>query len=108
MWVNYVGRGGSYESSYNKNDWDITMDGVQVGVDLFRNGRSQLGLIFGYEGGNAINRLDSVKADDVYFGLYGARVLRNGADVRAHAAFGWQDYSMNRYSVVLPPQPRAL
>ena len=96
-WVNYVGRSESF------GNWDLGSDGVQVGSDLFRSNRSQLGVFFGYEGGwakgatpYAINRTDKIDSDDIYFGVYGARVLRNGADVRVVYNHGRQDFNMVR------------
>ncbi|MDR1270165.1 MAG: hypothetical protein LBK82_11635, partial [Planctomycetaceae bacterium] len=54
-WVNYVGRSNSYRSSYsnigiNNGDWEIGTDGIQVGLDLYKSSKAQLGLLFGYEG----------------------------------------------------------
>jgi hypothetical protein len=60
------------------------MDGIQVGTDLYRTQREQFGILFGYEGGNATVANDWVKADDLYVGIYGARVLRSGTDIRGN------------------------
>jgi len=109
IWVNYTGRSNRYESALHaqewrtNREWRISMEGVQVGLDLFKNRRSQFGMMFGYEGGKAVNAnrvglfADRVDTDDHYVGFYGARVLRSGADVRMAAGFGWQKYDMVRY-----------
>jgi hypothetical protein len=100
-WVNYIGRSNSYRSSYSNigienGDWEIGTDGVQVGLDLFKTSKAQLGLLFGYEGSKATLRSDRLDADDVYFGVYAARVFSNGADFRAVYNYGSQDYKLNR------------
>jgi hypothetical protein len=100
-WVNYIGRSSDYRSSYSNigianGDWQIGTDGVQVGLDLYKSQRSQLGLLFGYEGTKATSRSDQVDADDVYFGVYAARVFSNGADFRLIYNYGSQDYTMRR------------
>jgi hypothetical protein len=102
VWVNYIGRSNSYQSSYNNigienGDWEIGTDGVQVGLDLFKTNKAQLGLLFGYEGSKATLRSDRLDADDVYFGAYTARVFRNGVDFRAVYNYGSQDYKLNRF-----------
>jgi hypothetical protein len=101
VWVNYIGRSNSYQSSYSNigienGDWEIGTDGVQVGLDLFKTSNAQLGLLFGYEGSKATLRSDRLDADDVYFGAYAARVFRNGVDFRAVYNYGSQDYKLNR------------
>ena len=89
-WVNYVGRGDTY------GNWDLGSDGVQIGTDLYRTKRNQIGMIFGYEGGWARFLNDRVNSDDIYVGLYGAHVFRNGADVRFIYNYGSQDFDMTR------------
>jgi uncharacterized protein with beta-barrel porin domain len=74
------------------------MNGVQVGTDLYRTRRTQAGFLFGYEGGQARAASDRVDADDIYIGVYGARVLRGGADIRGTFAYGWQNFDMSRLS----------
>ncbi|MDR0609221.1 MAG: autotransporter domain-containing protein [Planctomycetaceae bacterium] len=101
VWVNYIGRSNSYQSSYTNigianGDWEIGTDGVQVGLDLFKTAKAQLGLLFGYEGSKATLRSDRLDADDVYFGAYAARVFSNGADFRAVYNYGSQDYKLTR------------
>ena len=115
-WVNYTGRNNTYQSAFNGQDWKTSMEGVQVGTDLFRTNRSQFGVIFGYEGGRSynnyvnretgvdVNRTDRLWADDTYVGFYGAQVLRGGADVRVAAGFGWQDYTLNRWGTMAPTE----
>ncbi|MDR1268993.1 MAG: autotransporter outer membrane beta-barrel domain-containing protein, partial [Planctomycetaceae bacterium] len=71
-------------------------DGIQVGLDLYKTNKTQLGLLFGYEGSKATLRSDRLDADDVYFGVYAARVFRNGADFRVVYNYGSQDYKLNR------------
>jgi len=105
-WVNYIGRGDSYRSSFaDGNDWKLTMNGVQVGTDLFRSNRSQFGVLFAYEGGKMVNERnvldrDQINVDDIYLGIYGVQVLRNGIDIRGSFAYGWQDYGMSRFEMV--------
>jgi hypothetical protein len=110
FWVNYIGRSSQYRSSYSHSgidgngnvitlangDWKIGTDGVQLGLDLYKSSRYQLGLLLGFEGTVATLRSDRLEADDVYFGVYGARVFSNGADVRIVYNYGSQDYSLRR------------
>ena len=91
-WVNYIGRDAHYRSSFNNNDWKFHTDGVQVGTDLFRKHRSQLGAFFGYENTRGTNIGDRINADDYYFGLYGIHLLKDGSDLRTIVNFGWQNY----------------
>jgi len=95
-WVNYTGRSDSYRSAFNAQDWKTSAEGVQAGTDLYRTNRTQFGVLFGYEGQRSYNAADRIKADDTSVGVYGTRVLRNGADVRGVFAYGWQDYDMTR------------
>ena len=102
-WVNYVGRTNTYAGWEKSSDWKMGIDGVQVGSDVFRTKNAQLGVIFGYEGGWATSDGDIVlpgqdrlNSDNIYLGLYGARVLRNGVDVRFVYNHGWQDFDMTR------------
>ena len=93
-WVNYVGRNDEFGA------WNINSEGVQVGTDLYRSQRSQFGALFGYEDGRAsaspFGQVSRVKSEDMYAGLYAARVLRNGADVRALYNYGWQKFDTVR------------
>jgi len=91
-WVNYIVRDDRYRSSFNNNDWHFSTNGVQMGTDLFRKHRSQIGAFFGYEHSRGTNRGDRIKANDYYFGLYGVHLLNNDADLRTTVNFGWQDY----------------
>jgi len=100
-WGNYIVRSDGYRSSFNNSDWRLSMNGVQVGSDLFRTQRTQLGFLFGYETGKNTNVNDRINADDLYVGLYMVRVFRGGADVRAVFGYGWQKYDMNRWSDAL-------
>jgi len=102
-WVNYTGRSDRFQSSYEFNEnWRLSMEGVQAGTDLFRSQQSQFGLLFGYEGGkitsyNPLNvDKDRLNVQDLYFGFYGARVFRDGTDVRGIFAYGRQDFDMIR------------
>ena len=98
-WVNYTARSDAYASNFgghNGRNWRLSAEGVQAGTDLFRSRNGQFGTLFGYEGVRMRNTGDLVKMDDLYVGFYGARVFRNGADVRGVFAYGWQDYNMNR------------
>ncbi|MDR3198657.1 MAG: autotransporter domain-containing protein [Planctomycetaceae bacterium] len=101
-WVNYIGRSNSYRSSYSNigidnGDWDIGTDGVQVGLDLYKTSKTQFGLLFGYEGSKAVLHSDCLEADDVYFGVYGARVFQNGTDFRVVYNYGSQNYKLLRF-----------
>jgi hypothetical protein len=96
MWVSYVGRSNTYQSAFRGNDWRISSEGVQVGVDIFKSQRAQFGVMYGYEGSVARNIDGRIESEDNYVGFYGARVLRGGADVRMASGFGWQDYDMVR------------
>jgi hypothetical protein len=97
-WVNYVGRSSEYRSSYaNNGDWKIGTDGIQVGLNLYKEKGLQFGLLFGYEGSKATLRSDCLTADDVYFGAYGAYVLDNGSDFRIIYNYGTQNYQLRRF-----------
>jgi len=102
-WVNYVGRSDRFDNVGVVNDnWQLKSEGIQFGTDLHRTRNSQFGLHFGYEEGrlastNWFGRTDWVKGEDYYFGVYGARVLRGGYDVRGVFTYGQQDYSMFRW-----------
>ena len=96
-WFNGVGRHSNhYRSSFNHQNWKTVMGGGQIGIDLFKTRHFQSGLLFGYEEGESKNDRDRLKAQDFYFGLYGACVFRNGADARIVFAQGWQSYKLNR------------
>ena len=95
-WVNYVGRSDQYASSFSADNWKLSSEGVQGGADLYRSQRGQFGTLFGYEKARMRNAADGVAADDYYFGVYGARALRNGFDVRGVFAYGRQEYDMDR------------
>ena len=89
-WVNYVGRADTYGL------WNLGADGIQVGSDLYVTQTNQFGVIFGYEGGWAINNNDRVKSDDLYVGLYAAHIFRNNTDFRFIYNYGWQNFDMAR------------
>ena len=100
-WANYIGRDSHYQSSYSNNDWHLLTDGVQVGTDIFRRHRSQIGVFFGYEDSSGTNNTDTgnkdiLKAKDYYVGLYGVHLLRDGADLRTIFNFGWQNHNSQR------------
>jgi len=102
-WVNYIGRSDQYQNgSIVHDDWHLNSEGVQFGVNLFQSKRSQFGFLAGYEkerstSANWVGKTDRVGAEDFYFGIYGTRVLRGGADVRGVFAYGKQDYDMFRW-----------
>ena len=98
VWINYAGRSDGYYSAFHGQNWRLSADGIQSGVDLFRTKRSQLGVLLGYEWGKMYNVDDRVNMNDLYVGAYGVRVLRNGADIRGVFAYGFQDYDMRRFA----------
>lgn len=97
LWANYIGRYSRLESTYYNNDIDMSSHGVQAGIDLISNRKTQLGFMFGYE--SQLNRLryDRIEADDYYFGFYAMRKFDNGFDLRAFGGYGFQNYDMDRY-----------
>ena len=99
-WANYIGRDSHYLSSFSNNDWHLLTDGVQVGTDICRRHRSQIGVLFGYEDSSGKNSagagIDRLKAKDYYVGIYGVHLLRGGADLRTIFNFGWQNYNTQR------------
>jgi len=95
-WLNATGRYNTYRSSFNDQNWKTSTGGGQVGFDLFKASRFQSGLLFGYEDSKSRNEGDRLKANDFYFGLYGAYLFRNGVDARIVFAQGWQNYDLNR------------
>jgi hypothetical protein len=99
VWINYAGRFDKYRSNYGgeaNGDWKMSRNGIQVGSDLYRTGQDQFGLFFGYEAGKAALLRSEVKADDYYFGLYGAHIFKSGFDIQAIYSFGNQSYNMTR------------
>jgi outer membrane autotransporter protein len=80
----------------NTQDWNLSREGIQVGSDLFRTRSMQLSMLFGTTSGRAHNKNDSIENDDIYLGIYGAKIFRNGIDIRRTFAYGWQDYDMSR------------
>jgi hypothetical protein len=95
-WVNYTGRSDAYWSPYHEQNWKLSMEGMQIGTDVWRTRWEQLGILFGYEEGRMRNNDDQIKVKDPYFGVYGARIFSNGADIRGVFAYGWQKYNMLR------------
>ena len=98
-WGNYIGRDSRYRSSFNNNEWKLTTDGIQVGMDFFQTRRGQFGAIFGYENTTGSNLGDRIAANDHYIGFYGVHVLRDGADLRTIFGFGWQDFTSQRNGI---------
>ena len=96
LWFNYTGRSNTYHSSFNNRNWKTLTHGGQIGGDFLKTPRFQSGLLFGYEGSQSKNDGDQLEASDIYFGLYGAFLFRNGADARIVFAQGWQDYDLDR------------
>ncbi|MDR0392453.1 MAG: autotransporter outer membrane beta-barrel domain-containing protein [Planctomycetaceae bacterium] len=99
-WVNYVGRKSSAGSSYDAYKGQMLKtisNGVQFGFDLSSGFGSHLGFMFGYEDsrGDIVN--DSIRGDDYYAGVYGAKLFSYGFDVRGMLGFGHQRYSISRY-----------
>ncbi|MDR0328088.1 MAG: autotransporter outer membrane beta-barrel domain-containing protein [Planctomycetaceae bacterium] len=94
-WVNYTGRSDAYWSNVDKRNWKTTVNGIQVGTDVWRSRHEQLGVLFGYEEGKTTNSWDHIKMEDPYFGIYGVHVFANGADIRGVFAYGWQKYTMS-------------
>ena len=101
-WGNYIGRDARYQSSFNNNEWKLTTDGIQVGMDFFHTRRGQFGAFFGYEDTNGSNLGDRITANDHYFGLYGVHVLRDGSDIRTVFGVGWQDFTSLRNGMDAP------
>lgn len=97
IWANYVGRYGELDSTVG-GQFDLTSHGVQLGVDLYADRCSQYGIMFGYERHESEQSSDKIEADDYYVGLYGAKRLANGYDVRAMFGYGRQNYDMTRYN----------
>ena len=95
-WFNYTGRFNTYRSSFNGQNWKTSTHGGQAGVGLFKLPRFQTGLLFGGEGSQSRNDNDKLDATDIYFGVYGAYLFRNGVDTRIVFAQGWQNYDLNR------------
>ncbi len=99
VWVNYVGRANQLDSNYYQgNRYLLTSDGVQVGFDIYSSRTTQLGIMFGYEREGSAILADRVKADDLYLGLYGARVFSSGCDLRGYVGYGHQSYDMTRWA----------
>ena len=92
-WVNYVGRTDEFANGELDN-WKLSSEGIQMGADLFRTKNTQFGALFGYEGARMRSEDDTVKMDSTYFGFYGARVFRSGADARVIFSYGHQKYGM--------------
>ena len=105
IWVDYVGRKNTLQSTYNRRDAEFESNGVQVGVDLFSNRCTQFGVMFGFEKEkdsldvfrSNLRYTDRVEADDYYVGFYGARMLANSADIRGYVGYGHQSYDYTRF-----------
>jgi len=93
-WLSYVGRANQY------GNWNLGANGVQIGSDLYVTNRNQLGIIFGYEEGWARKDFDQVESEDIFVGLYAARIFRSGADFRFIYNYGWQSFDMERHDIV--------
>ncbi|MCL2006301.1 MAG: hypothetical protein FWG73_09110 [Planctomycetaceae bacterium] len=99
-WANYSGRSDAYQSAFNfrgQQNWRLSTEGAQVGTDFIRSDQWQFGMLLGYDTGRMTQSWNNLEADDIYFGMYAAQILRNGADIRGVLAYGWQDYDMNRF-----------
>ena len=95
-WVHYVGRTDEFFKQGSTENWRLSAEGVQAGVDLFRTQNTQFGTLFGYEGVRMRHTAgDLVKMDSTYVGLYGVRVFRNGADARVIFSYGHQEYDLD-------------
>jgi hypothetical protein len=98
LWVNYIGRTGHHKSSFYDAKFKLRSDGIQVGYDIIPSMTFQYGLLFGYEGQSSTISRDKVTADDTYIGLYGAKTLSRGFDLRAIINYGHQSYTSIRYA----------
>jgi hypothetical protein len=74
----------------------MTTNGIQVGTDIFRTRRNQVGAFFGYEDSTGRNLSDRLKAKDYYVGMYGVHVFGGGSDLRTVFNYGWQDFDSLR------------
>lgn len=135
-WINYVGRHSKLENdpfplpllvplvegllttvdntgSDFGDDFNISSDGVQIGIDLISNKCTQFGIMFGYEEQKStitpmrtewydnfvaapfsVRLDDQIKAKDYYFGLYGAKRFADCWDLRGSIGYGKQSYDM--------------
>lgn len=84
VWGNYVGRNVNFGTAGGP---DLKANGLQVGWDMYMDRCTQFGVMFGYEN---VKFLQTAKADDYYFGFYGARKFGNGYDVRGVIGYGHQ------------------
>ncbi|MGL6225825.1 MAG: autotransporter domain-containing protein [Thermoguttaceae bacterium] len=99
-WVNYVGRYTELEATNTlqagqKNK--LSSNGVQLGMDLYRDRCNIFGVLFGYEALKSEIAQDRVKGNDYYFGFYGARMMSGGFDLRGSLGYGHQTYKMDRF-----------
>jgi len=96
-WVSYVGRSDAYalgDTTTYTEKYRLSSEGIQMGADLFLSRKSQFGVLFGYEDTRLRNGSEMLAMDDVYFGFYGVRVFRGGADARVIFAYGHQEYDV--------------
>ncbi|MDR1485757.1 MAG: autotransporter domain-containing protein [Planctomycetaceae bacterium] len=98
LWVNYIGRTGQHKSTFYDQKFKLRADGIQVGYDIIPSQTLQYGLVFGYEGQSSAIVRDKVDADDTYIGIYGAKILSSGIDLRAIVNYGHQAYTSTRYA----------
>ena len=97
VWVNYVGRqNNSMYSQFLGRDLEFTSNGIQLGVDLYSTKYTQFGVMFGYEDQRLEGFGNSLDAEDFYFGIYGARRLNYGWDIRGSLCYGNQSYDLAR------------
>ncbi|MGL6226690.1 MAG: autotransporter outer membrane beta-barrel domain-containing protein [Thermoguttaceae bacterium] len=92
VWGNYVGRNVNVGTTAGiSNGADFKANGFQIGWDMYSDRCTQFGVMFGYENVKFWETAAaSPKADDYYFGFYGARKFGNGYDVRGVMGYGHQ------------------
>lgn len=97
-WMNFVGRGDHFESSYHNDDYSLQSYGVQTGISLYSTCDRSFGLMFGREEAKLSNDFDKVENEDYYLGFYFARQFQRNFDFFGYVGGGWQKNDMIRRS----------
>ncbi|MCL2744145.1 MAG: autotransporter domain-containing protein, partial [Planctomycetaceae bacterium] len=97
-WMQFVGRGDHFESTYFKDQYSLQSYGAQFGVSLLSTCDHSFGIMFGREEGQLKNKSDKVENEDNYLGLYFAKRFQENVDFLAYIGGGWQKNHLDRFS----------
>ena len=95
-WMNFIGRGEDFASTFHNGMYDFQSYGVQTGISLVSNCTQSLGIMYGREESTLAGGGDEVKGEDNYLGFYFGRVFAGGTDVKTYIGGGWQKFDLTR------------